>query len=168
MQDLYQLINNNFSHSYYGRLLQHRDRLDPNTLHYSIQLNDTDSIAWEPTHGGREKDTGRLAIWSIDWQRFQADQAKHWRKEQIHNALHLSLKEFHENWHYELYRFNCEHWARLVSTGECRCYQIAEFKKLQQIPVFGLLVVGIAGAATGAWEHNGYAQEVVEKAWNEV
>ena len=110
----------------------------------------------------RQKDTGRLAVWSIDWNRFKPDHAQHQQKEQINQALHVSLKEFHENWNYELYRFNCEHWARLISTGDCRCYQIAEFKKLQEIPVLGFLIVGVAGAVTGAWEHNGYAQKVVE------
>ncbi|MDP5018563.1 MAG: hypothetical protein NWQ43_14900 [Dolichospermum sp.] len=163
MPNLHELIDSNFHHPHYGRLLQHRDHRNPSILHYSVQLNDWDSLAWEPIHAGREKDTGRLAIWPIDWNHFQPDQARSWHREQIHQALHISVKEFHENWHYELYRFNCEHWARVVSTGDCRCYQIAEFKKLQDIPVLGFLIVGIAGAVTGAWEHNGYAQQVVEK-----
>ena len=163
MPNLHELIDSNFRHPHYGRLLQHRDHRNPSILHYSIQLNDWDSLAWEPIRAGREKDTGRLAIWPIDWNHFQPDQARSWDREQIHQALHISVNEFHENWHYELYRFNCEHWARVVSTGDCRCYQIAEFKKLQDIPVLGFLIVGIAGAVTGAWEHNGYAQQVVEK-----
>lgn len=162
MQNFYQLIDNNLSHPHYGRLLQHRDRQDPNTFHYSVQLNDFDSLAWEPMNAGRQKDTGRLAFWSIDGDRFKLDQTPHRQKEQINKALYVSVKEFHENWDYELYRFNCEHWARLIATGDCRCYQIAEFKKLQEIPVLGFLIVGVAGDATGAWEHNGYAQKVVE------
>lgn len=166
MPNLHKLIDSNLSHPNYGRLLQHRDLHNPNTLHYCVQLNDSESLAWEPVRGGQEKDTGRLAIWSVDWNRFQPDQTQHQDKEKITRALHVSVEEFHENWHYELYRFNCEHWARLVSTEDCRCYQIAEFKKLQQIPVFGFFVVGVAGALTGAWEHNGYAQEVVEKAYS--
>lgn len=164
MQDLHALIDSNFSHPYYGRLLQHRDRNDPNIFHYSVQLNDLDSLAWEPVQAGSEKDTGRIAVWSIDWNHFQPDQSRCLERDQINKALHVSVKEFHEKWRYELYRFNCEHWARLVSTGDCRCYQIAEFKKLEQIPVLGFLIVGVAGAVTGAWEHNGYAQEVIERA----
>ncbi|WP_409866167.1 hypothetical protein [Microcystis sp.] len=35
---------------------------------------------------------------------------------------------------------------------------------MEQIPVLGFFIVGVAGAVTGAWEHNGYAQEVIEKA----
>lgn len=105
-----------------------RGRQDPNTFHYSVQLNDLDSLAWQPMNAGKQKDTGKLAIWSIDWNRFQIDQTPY-RQEQINKALHVSVKEFHENWDYDLYRFNCEHWARLISTGDCRCYQIAEFKK---------------------------------------
>ncbi len=128
-------------------------------------LNDFDSLAWEPVHSGQEKDTGRIAVWPIDWNHFQPDHSPHQKKERINQALHTSVKEFHESWHYELYRFNCEHWARLIATGDCRCYQIAEFKKLDQIPVVGFLIVGVAGAVTGAWEHNGYAQEIIEKAY---
>lgn len=163
MPSLHNLIDSHLSHPHYGRLLQHRDLHDSNTLHYSVQLNDSESLAWEPVRSGKQKDTGRIAIWSIDWNRFQPDQARHWEREQINQALHVSMKEFHENWHYELYRFNCEHWARLIATGDYRCYQIADFKKLQKILVLGFLVVGVAGAVTGAWEHNGYAQEVVER-----
>jgi hypothetical protein len=161
MQNLYELIDSNRSQPHYGRLLQHRDLDNHSIFHYSVQLNDRDSLAWEPIHAGKEKDTGRLAIWSIDWNRFRPDQTPHWQREQIDQALYSSVREFHENWHYELYRFNCEHWARLVSTGDCRCYQIAEVKKLQEIPVLGHLIVGVAGAITGAWEHNGYAQKVI-------
>ena len=164
MQNLHTLIDRNLSHPDYGRLLQHRDRNNPNILHYSIQLNDWESLAWEPICGGKEKDTGRLAVWQIDWNHFQFDQTRSQDREQVNRLMHVSVNEFHKKWQYELYRFNCEHWARLVSTGDCRCYQIAEFKKLERIPVLGVLIVGIAGTVTGAWEHNGYAQEVIERA----
>ena len=168
MQHLHNLIGRNLSHPDYGRLLQHRDRNNPNILHYSVQLNDWESLAWEPVHGGKEKDTGRLAIWQIDWQYFQVDRTLPQDKERVNRSMHISAKEFHEQWQYELYRFNCEHWARLVATGDCRCYQIAEFKKLERIPVLGILIVGIAGTVTGAWEHNGHAQAVIERADVEI
>jgi hypothetical protein len=168
MIDFQSLIDNNFFHPHYGRLLQHRDRHNSNIFHYSVQLNDVDSLAWEPMQSGKEKDQGRLAVWPIDWNHFQPDQTPPQEKERVCRALHISRQEFHENWQYELYRFNCEHWARLVSTGDCRCYQIAEVKKLQQIPIFGSVIVGIAGMVTGAWEHNGYAQEIVERAAGRV
>jgi hypothetical protein len=158
MQNIHILIDRNISHPDYGRLLQHRDRNNPNILHYSVQLNDWESLAWEPIHSGKEKDTGRLAIWQIDWNRFQVDRTQHQDRAWIARSMHISVDEFHEQWQYELYRFNCEHWARLVSTGDCRCYQIAEFKKLERIPVLGIFIIGIAGTLTGAWEHNGYAQ----------
>ncbi|MCY7276628.1 MAG: hypothetical protein LH702_23560 [Phormidesmis sp. CAN_BIN44] len=129
-----------------------------------MQLNDLESLAWEPTHCDRQKDIGRVAIWRIDWNRFQAAKwVKHLEKEQIKKALHISVDQFHEHWQYELFRFNCEHWARLMTTEDCRCFQIKEFTRLQQIPIMGIIVVGVAGVITGAWEHNGYAQKLIEK-----
>jgi hypothetical protein len=161
---LHALIEDNVSHPHYGRLLHHRDLQNPSILHYSIQINDFESLAWEPIHSDRQKDTGRVAIWHIDWYRFQcAKWVNHLEKEQIKRALHISVNQFHEHWQYELFRFNCEHWARLIATGDCRCFQIHEFKKWQQIPVLGAIVVGVAGVVTGAWEHNGYAQDLIEK-----
>lgn len=164
MSTLHSLIDSNFAYPEYGRLLHHRDSQNPSILHYSVQINDSDSLAWEPVHCDRQKDTGRVVIWQIDWNRFQpAKWVKHLEKEQVRAAMHISVDQFHKNWQYELFRFNCEHWARLVSTGDCRCFQIQEFKKLQQIPLVGIIVVSVAGAFTGAWEHNGHAQEVMEK-----
>jgi hypothetical protein len=164
MESLHALIDNNLAHPNYGRLLQHRDRYNPKIFHYSVQLNDVDSLGWEPIHGGKEKDTGKLTVWPIDWDRFQVDRTLSQSRDRVRQAMYVSVQEFHEKWQYELYRFNCEHWSRLVSTGDCRCYQIAEVQKLERIPVVGLLIVGIAGAVTGAWQHNGYAQEVIDRA----
>lgn len=164
MSTLRSLIDSNFSHSKYGCLLHHRDSQNPSVLHYSVQLNDLESLAWEPMHCDRSKDIGRVAIWRIDWNRFQsAKWVKPLEKEQIRKALHISVDKFHEHWQYELFRFNCEHWARLMATGDCRCFQIKEFKRSQQIPIVGAIVLGVAGAVTGAWEHNGYAQKLIEK-----
>jgi len=162
MSWLHSLIDSNFYHYDYGRLLYHHDFANPNILHYSVQLNDTESLAWEPINGSRQKDPGRLSIWYIDWHRFEpAKWVQHLPKEQIKSAMHASVTQFHENWQYELFRFNCEHWARLVTTGDCCCYQIKEFKKWQKVPVLGIILVGIAGAATGAWDYNGYAREAI-------
>ena len=164
MSTLHSLIEENYSHPQYGCLLPHRDSQNPSILHYSVQLNDLDSLAWEPIHCDRQKDTGRVAIWHIDWNRYKyAKWVKHLEKDQIKKNLHISIDQFHERWQYQLFRFNCEHWARLVTTGDCRCYQIKEFKRLQQIPIVGVVVVGAAGIVTGAWEHNGYAQQLIQQ-----
>ncbi len=57
-------------------------------MHYSVQLNNSESPAWEPIRSDRQKDTGRLAIWYIDWERFQpAKWVTHLEKEQIKKAL---------------------------------------------------------------------------------
>ncbi len=161
MSAIHSLIDRNFSHPEYGRLLHHRYLQNPKILHYSVQLNDRESLAWEPMRCDRQKDTGKLAIWSIDWQRFQPAQwVTHLPTTKIQAAMHGSVDRFHENWQYELFRFNCEHWARLVTTGDC-CYQIKEFKQWQKVPILGNIVVGVAGIVTGAWEHNSYAQSSI-------
>jgi hypothetical protein len=162
MPDLHSSIDSNFHYPSYGRLLHHPDLNNSRILDYSVQLNDLESLAWEPMNCDRHKDTGRLAIWSIDWQRFQPAQwVNYIPKTQIRSAIHASIDRFHDNWQYELFRFNCEHWARLVTTGDCRCYQIKEFKQWQRIPILGAIIVGVAGIVTGAWEQNGYAQESI-------
>ena len=162
-KDIHNLIDANQNHSDFGRLLYHRDRKNKKVLHYSVQLNDTESLAWEPVHSDRQKDQGEIDIWKINKHFHPAKYVHHWSRNKIIQALHISVDEFHKNWQYELFRFNCEHWARLVTTGDCRCFQIHEFKKLQKIPVAGLAIVGVAGFVTGAWEHNGYPQKAITK-----
>ena len=65
MLDLHALIKNNREYPYYGSLLQHHDLQNPKILHCSVQLNDYDSLAWEPINPGREKDAGRLVQVSV-------------------------------------------------------------------------------------------------------
>jgi hypothetical protein len=109
--------------------------------------------------------SGIFFFGDVYWNHFQyAKWVKHLEKERISKALHISVDRFHEHWQYELFQFNCEHWARLATTGDCRCFQMTEFKKLQQFPMLGAIFVALTGMATGAWEHNGYAQEVIEGA----
>lgn len=82
-----------------GRLLHHPDRQNPKILHYSVQPNDWESLAWEPIHRDRQKDTGRLAIWPIDWQHFQpAKWVSYLPKSQIQAATYISVARFHECW----------------------------------------------------------------------
>ncbi len=164
MLQLHSLIDKNSYDPGFGRLLHHRDSQNPNILHYSVQLNNLEALAWEPIHPNHQKDRGKLAIWRIDWNQFQdAKWVNILEKEKINQSLHISVDHFHEHWQYDLFRFNCEHWARLLATGDCRCCQIKEFKKMQKIPVIGTIAVGVAGIVTGAWEHNGYAQELIEQ-----
>lgn len=164
MLKLHSLIDNNFSHPEYGRLLRHRDTSYPNVLHYSVQLNDSLSLGWEALHSGRYKDTGKVGIWRIKWNRFRpAKRVKYLEREQIKKALHISIAKFHKRWKYELFRFNCEHWARLVTTGDCRCFQIKEFKELQKIPVVLVMLVGVPGVVKSPSEHNRSAQKLMEK-----
>ena len=161
-REIHHLIAANRSHPHFGRLLHHQDAHNRAVLHYSVQLNDYQSLGWEPIHGG-EKGIGQIAIWQINWEIYRPAQwVHHLSPDLIAKYLHCSVDVFHLNWQYDLYRFNCEHWGRLVTTGDCRCFQIHEFKKLQQIPIIGFLIVAVAGFFTGAWEENGYARDAVK------
>jgi hypothetical protein len=42
---------------------------------------------------------------------------------------------FHNKWHYGVQGWNCEHWARLVVTGNPICYQTKEM-------LFGIFDLG--------------------------
>ena len=87
----------------------------------------------------------------------------HLEREWIARALHRSIDVFHDRWHYEFFRFNCEHWARLVTTGVCRCHQIENYLELvkSRHPVMGDWAVKMLEMVTGAWEYNEYAQREI-------
>lgn len=153
MTTLRQLIDENSAHPDYGRLLYHRN--PPFILHYSVQINDHESLGWQPVRHGRQRDTGQVAVWQIDWKHYRpAKWVMHSSKEQIRRALHTSIDHFHENWLYEFLRFNCERWARGVSTGEFRCYQLQDLSTA---------TLGTTLAVTGAWKHNQYAQDLIRQ-----
>jgi hypothetical protein len=43
---------------------------------------------------------------------------------EISDNLIASATAFHRKWLYWVHGWNCEHWARLVTTGEAKSYQV--------------------------------------------
>lgn len=102
---------------------------DPSFVyHPSVQINNDLSLGWEPKTGAGHKDVGVIKIWRAVWDGPNPWRAaKHvcyWEKANIFQALHASIDLLHEKWEYDLWKFNCEHWARGMVTGEFKCLQL--------------------------------------------
>lgn len=103
----------------YGKLLNWPDPVWP-IWHYGIGLSDTHIF-----------DTG------AGWMAFEKVDAKfvigvdhlHQPSQKVISRLKLALQKF-EAWNYHLIGWNCEHLARLVATGEARCYGISPLSPL--------------------------------------
>ena len=85
--------------------------------HYGIALSETRAISWNTNN--------QLNIHDLD---SFADVAKvrRLRERQIFANLIASVYAFHSSdWFYSLSEWNCEHWARLVVSGEAISGQVA-------------------------------------------
>ena len=104
-----------------GRLVHHHSGV----LHYSVTLSNEKAICW----GGLETGSkGGLVIHDI-WDHHQdAQWVKHLSLEQIKRNVLGSVTAFHNGvWDYNFFGWNCEHWARLVTTGEPISYQMRDW-----------------------------------------
>lgn len=106
---------------YFGRLIYNRDRNYSGLLQYGVQLDEFLAIHWNPiaNHG-----VGQLQLETISWRRYRLSKWIEERsKEDILASLQASVTVFHQQWGYDVCCFNSEHWARLITLGECLCYQ---------------------------------------------
>ncbi|WP_242045764.1 MULTISPECIES: serine/threonine protein kinase [unclassified Calothrix] len=99
-----------------GLLIQHKDHRKSSTLHYHITISKTHAFNF----GGNG-----FAIFPIPR---QAQRVQHVtlldRKTVL--ARCLIAYELFKDWHYGVLGWNCEHFARLVTTGEAISYQVKE------------------------------------------
>lgn len=161
---LHSIIDKNRSHLKFGRLLYQRDSHNHLIFHYAVQLNTSQCLAWGPVHSNRPKDKGKITVQRISKKRFRsAKRVDYLEKDKIQQFLHISVDKFHKRWKYELLRFNCEHWARLITSGDCRCKQIKHFKRIRKTPIIGGIVVFAAKKITGAKERNRSAQKLIKE-----
>ncbi len=108
---------------WFGQLMYSRDLTLGGVLQYSVQISEAIALRWTEGVGAE----GVLALEKVG--RRQHRPAK-WIESQpqavIAAALHCAIDVFHQRWNYSLYRFNSEHWAKLVVTGQCGCDQTDE------------------------------------------
>jgi hypothetical protein len=69
---------------------------------------------------------GRLSVHAIDAAYRDATNVNYLPLAEIYRNLLASVSAFHQVWRYGVQGWNCEHWARLVATGDPVSYQVAQ------------------------------------------
>src|SRR5262245_55472334 len=104
------------SHSRCGKLVQRRDAF----WHYSVAVSNTHALAWS----GIPHETGHMTMHEIGPEFTETVNVVYLFRDQVRDNLIASVFAFHNVWQYG-WGWNCEHWARLVATGEPKSYQVA-------------------------------------------
>lgn len=120
---LHDWVHHHQDDPWFGQLMYSRDLTLGGVLQYSVQISEAIALRWTEGAGAE----GVLALEKVG--RRQHRPAK-WIEPQpqaaIAAALHCAINVFHQRWNYSLYRFNSEHWAKLMVTGQCGCDQTDE------------------------------------------
>jgi hypothetical protein len=95
-------------------------------LHYGVAVSDSFMISWGPSQRGALEDLGILTLEPLSSDLQDVQQVTYLNKETIFDNLVASIPAFHSRWRYGMQGWNCEHWARLVTTKDPISYQIAE------------------------------------------
>jgi hypothetical protein len=128
---LLQQVDLSQSSPVFGRLLYQRDRQYPDLLFYLVQLNETSALSWKPIFNSQ---VGQLQIESLGRRRHRvAKWVEESPRADITKALRYSVEFLHQKCFYSLLEFNSEHWARVVTTGLCHCYQAQEIDDLRKV-----------------------------------
>lgn len=117
-----------------GTLVQRFDGL----WHYGVALSDTSAISWGPRETSKLYDKGCLVIHCLGYEFRDAVQVSYLLKDEIFENIIASVSAFHNKWNYGVQGWNCEHWARLVVSGQPISYQIKE-QGFGIFDVFGVL-----------------------------
>jgi hypothetical protein len=120
---LHDWVHHHHNDPWFGQLLYRRDLTLGGVLQYSVQISESIALRWTEGVGA----AGVLTLEKVG--RRQHRPAK-WIEPQpqavIAAALRCAINVFHQRWEYSLYRFNSEHWAKLIVTGQCGCNQTDE------------------------------------------
>src|SRR5215475_7702621 len=115
-----------------GKLIQRHDHI----WHYSVGLDDDVAMAWGEKHLG-----GRLVLHQMNHQFIETKYITLLPMEEVLANLHLSIEAFDNGkWVYNSLGWNCEHWARLATTGKPVSYQVEQslYGLLNGFGMFGL------------------------------
>jgi hypothetical protein len=122
-ETLHDWVSHNQDNAYFGQLLYSRDRQFQGTLQYHVRLSETHAIRWAPSTN-QTVSLGQLTLDTLGQRRHRS--AK-WIEKQssssMADTLHRSIQRLHQHSQYDLYHFNSEHWARLITTGQGCCFQ---------------------------------------------
>jgi len=70
--------------------------------------------------------SGRISVHPIDPACRDVTNVHYLALAEIYRNLLASVAAFHHLWRYGIHGWNCEHWARLVATGDPVSYQVAQ------------------------------------------
>lgn len=94
--------------------------------HYSVALSNTSAISWGPAQQLRPYAQGCLSIHHLDQEFRDAIHVPYLSQDEILKNLIASVPAFHHQWQYGFQGWNCEHWARLVVSGQPISYQVQQ------------------------------------------
>lgn len=94
--------------------------------HYGVALSDTSAISWGPSKALQLYHRGSLEVHQLGREFKDAIQVSYLSKDEILKNLIASVQAFHNKWEYGVQGWNCEHWARLVVSGQPISYQVKE------------------------------------------
>jgi hypothetical protein len=122
-ETLHDWVSQNQDDAYFGQLLYSRDRQFQGTLQYHVRLSETHAIRWAPTVH-QSVCLGQLTLDVLGKRRHRSAKWVEKRSSSgIADTLHQSIQRLHQHTQYDLYRFNSEHWARLITTGQGCSFQ---------------------------------------------
>lgn len=106
--------------------------------HYGVALSDNIAISWGPNEALQLYRKGCLAIHELGREFKDAVGVVCLSKDEVLKNLIASVPAFHNKWNYGVQGWNCEHWARLVASGQPISYQVKE-KGYGFFDIFGTL-----------------------------
>jgi hypothetical protein len=122
-ETLHDWVSQNQDNAYFGQLLYSRDRQFQGTLQYHVRLSETHAIRWAPTVN-QTVGLGQLTLDVLGQRRHRSAKWIEQRSSSsMADTLHQSIQRLHRHAQYDLYRFNSEHWARLITTGQGCSFQ---------------------------------------------
>jgi serine/threonine protein kinase len=99
-----------------GLLIHHKESSSDLALHYHITISDTHAFNF----GGNG-----FAVFRIPTVSYRVESVTLLPKKEVLDRCLIAYELF-KNWDYGLLGWNCEHFARLVTTGEAISYQVKE------------------------------------------
>jgi hypothetical protein len=122
-ETLHDWISQNQDNAYFGQLLYSCDRQFQGTLQYHVRLSETHAMRWAPSVN-QSVCLGQLTLNVLSKRRHRSAKWIEPRSASgIADTLHQSIQRLHRQAQYDLYRFNSEHWARLITTGQGCSFQ---------------------------------------------